>query len=236
MNADSIFGSLAIGKDTSGNFRQSIYGLAVRSTANGRFIALHDKKLVDVTELTIDGTENLIYRIPKKRPIPKKDIIVRSDNPFAVMFVEEVLAGGTVKGIDPATGDVEEYHPVTNLLNMHFFVTVSGPASLLANTDSHELLPLLLLSSQAGGTTTADPLTMILLLQGLGSKKLDSTVLTTLALLRGGLAGGSNDPLALILALQGSDLFDQEKAPRGGGPPGGAPDEADVEKVVRPKT
>ena len=172
MNAESIFGSVAIGKDTTGNFKQSIYGLAVRSTPDGKFIAWHDDELVDVTDLTFDGTENLIYRLPKKSPTPKKDIIIRSENPFSVMFVEEVLDGGTVKGIDPATGAVQECRPVTNLLHIHFFVTVVGPESLMAKNHDNELLPLLLLGSQGSGANTADPLTTMVLMRSLRSKEL----------------------------------------------------------------
>jgi hypothetical protein len=210
MNAQSIFGSVAIGKDTSGNFKQSIYGLAVRSTPDGKFIARHDDELVDVTDLTFDGTENLIYRLPKEMPKPK-DIIVRSDSPFSVIFATEV-DGGTVKGIDPATGELQEYRPVTNLLNVHFFVTVVGPDSLLEkNNGANALLPLLLLGGQGTGANTTDPLATILLMRSLGSKELDNNALTMLLLLKGGLAGGTNDPLALILALQGSDLFAKEK-------------------------
>jgi hypothetical protein len=211
MNLQSVFGSVAIGKDTSGNFKQSMYGLAVKATADGRFVARHKNELVDVTDLTIDGTENLIYRLPTKKPTPKKDIIIRSDNPFSVLFVEEVLAGGTVKGIDPATGDVQEYRPVTNLLSTNFFVTVVGPDSLLEGKDENELLPFLLLGNQSAGANTSDPLTTLLLMQSLGSKKLDNKALMTLMLLRGGTAGGSNDPLTLMLALRGSNFFQQQE-------------------------
>jgi hypothetical protein len=260
MNTQSLFGSVAIGKDTSGNFKQSVYGLAVRSGPQGRFIARRDGELVDVTDLTFDGTENLVYRFPKKNPTPKQDIIIRSDIPFSVLFVEEVSDGGTVKGIDPATGEIQEYRPVTNLLNTHFFVAPVGPENLISgdeDNDGKELLPLLLLlgnqgtgaitadplttilllrslgskeidskmlmmllllrggaaggGNQGTGAITADPLTTILLLRSLGSKEIDSKMLMLLLLLRGGAAGGSNDPFALLLALQGGDLFGEKK-------------------------
>jgi len=38
MNLQSIFGSVEIGKDTTGNFKQSIYGIAVKKGEN-KFIA-----------------------------------------------------------------------------------------------------------------------------------------------------------------------------------------------------
>ncbi len=218
MNAQSIFGSVSIGKDTSGNFKQSVYGLAVRSGPDGKFIARHNDELVDVTDLTFDGTENLVYRFPKKSPTPKKDIIIRSDNPFSVMFVDEVVGAGTVRGVDPATGEVQEYRPVTNLLNIHFFVTVVGPENLIRkddDDDGNELLSLLLFSGQGTTANAADPLTTFLLMRSLGSKEIDSKTLLLLLLLRGGATGGGNDPFALMLALQGSDLFAEEKKSRG---------------------
>ena len=214
MNTQSLFGSVAIGKDTSGNFKQSVYGLAVRSGLQGRYIARRDGELVDVTDLTFDGTENLIYRFPKKHPTPKKDIIIRSDIPFSVLFVEEVSADGKVKGLDPATGEIQEYRPVTNLLNIHFFVAAVGPENLIGgdeDDDAKELLPLLLLGNQGTGTQTADPLTTVLLLRSLGSKEIDSKVLPMLLLLRGAATGGSSnqgaganpaDPLTSILLLR----------------------------------
>jgi hypothetical protein len=213
MNIQSIISSVAIGKDTSGNFKQSMYGLAVRSGPDGKFVARHEGELVDVTDLTFDGTENLVYRLPKKKLTPKKDIIIRSDNPFSVLFVDEV-GGGTVRGIDPATGEVQEYRPVTNLLNTHFFVAAVGPESLLGKdegNDDNELLLLLLLGNQGTGVNTADPLTTLLLMRSLGSKEIDSKALMMLLLLRGGASGGGNDSLALMLALQGGDLFGEEK-------------------------
>src|SRR5438477_6429913 len=146
MNTESIFGSVAVGKDTSGNFRLSPYGLAVRSAPDGRFVARHKDELVDVTDLTFDGSENFVFRIPKKAPEPKKDIVIRSDSPFSALFVDEVLSDGRVRGTDPATGDVQEYRPVTNLVtqllgtggsrhDLHFFVTVSGRNNLFTKKD-----------------------------------------------------------------------------------------------------
>ena len=103
MDLHSIFGSVAIGKDTSGNFKQSMYGLAVRPASDGKFVARHKGQLTDVTDLVFDGSETLFYRLPTKDLVPGKDVLVRSDNPFSVLFVDEILAGGLVKGTDPGT-------------------------------------------------------------------------------------------------------------------------------------
>ena len=207
MTAESIIGSVAIGKDTSGNFKQSFYGLAVRPTPDGPFFARQEDKLVDVTNLTLDGTENLIYRIPKKT-VSNKDIIVRSDNPFSVMFVQEFHKDGSVWGIDPATQSVVHYLPVTNPLGVNFFVTVVGPEKLLEENDDNELMRFAILSNQ-GTAATTDPLTTIAWMRSLGSKEVDNKAFKMAMFSR--LAGGTNDPLAWMVAFQGSDLFEKEK-------------------------
>jgi hypothetical protein len=48
MNMQSLLGGIAIGKDSSGNFRPSLKGLAVRIEKN-RFVGLDDGQLLDVT-------------------------------------------------------------------------------------------------------------------------------------------------------------------------------------------
>ncbi|HMG68790.1 MAG TPA: hypothetical protein VK588_13925, partial [Chitinophagaceae bacterium] len=129
MNLQSIFGSIAIGKDSSGNFKQSAYGIAAK-TENNKFIARQFSKkatnkkdkgnhgraaggdetiekavtgFIDVTDLTLDGTETLFYRVPVKIKdlVPHQDMIIRSDNPFSVLFVEEV-DGDVISGYDPS--------------------------------------------------------------------------------------------------------------------------------------
>lgn len=218
MNPEAIFGSVAMGKDTSGNFKQSLYGLAVRSVAGGGFTAWHDGELVDVTNLTLDGSENLFYRLPKRRPL-KKDVVIRSDNPFSALFVEGVTADGTISGIDPGTGQIQDFRPIRNPIGPHFFVTVVGPERLLQKTDDNQLLPLLLLSRQSAGSNAPDLLTSLLLMRSLGPTEsaggpLGSKALMMMLLAQGNQAGGGgSDPLSLLLALQGSDLFTQENEP-----------------------
>ena len=208
MSLGSIFGSVAIGKDTSGNFKLSPYGLAVRSGPDSRFIARRDDELVDVTDITFAGTENLIYRIPKMTP-SEKDIIIRSDNPFSVLFVDKVdNDDGRVEGTDP-DGNIQQVRPVTNLLTQalaersSFFVTVASLDSFLEGGRESSLLSLLLLAGQAGGSNSAaDPWRTMLFLQGLGGRELDEKTLALLMLLQGTAAAGTNDPLTIVLALR----------------------------------
>jgi len=208
MSLGSIFGSVAIGKDTSGNFKLSPYGLAVRSGPDSRFIARRDDELVDVTDITFAGSENLIYRIPKMTP-SEKDIIIRSDNPFSVLFVDKVdNDDGRVEGTDP-DGNIQQVRPVTNLLTQalaersSFFVTVASLDSFLEGGRESSLLSLLLLAGQAGGSNSAaDPWRTMLFLQGLGGRELDEKTLALLMLLQGTAAAGTNDPLTIVLALR----------------------------------
>jgi len=164
--------------------------------------------LVDVTDITFAGTENLIYRIPKMTP-SEKDIIIRSDNPFSVLFVDKVdNDDGRVEGTDP-DGNIQQVRPVTNLLTQalaersSFFVTVASLDSFLEGGRESSLLSLLLLAGQAGGSNSAaDPWRTMLFLQGLGGRELDEKTLALLMLLQGTAAAGTNDPLTIVLALR----------------------------------
>src|SRR5262245_13946129 len=108
--------SPAIGKDTSGNFKFSIKGLAVRGGPDGKFIAREGDQFVDVTDLTFDGGENYIWRVPAEE-LKAGDIIIKSDNPFSALIVTKSNHGAHIEGFDPATSTCVEYCPPTNLLN-----------------------------------------------------------------------------------------------------------------------
>src|SRR6266496_1420495 len=146
MNLQSLFGTVTIGKDTSGNFRHSFKGLAVRATTEGKFIAYDGHEFIDVTNVTIEGGESYVYRLPVKIP-QNGDLIVRSDNPFSVLFVEKVLDehGAHIEGFDPATNTCVEYCPPANVLGCRFFIKV---VSLMGRLFKHgedifDILPLL---------------------------------------------------------------------------------------------
>jgi len=222
MNLQSIFGSVAIGKDTSGNFKQSIYGIAVKN-AEGKFIARHSREkghrrsegggdeeenspdFMDVTDLTLDATEGLFYRMPvKMEDLKPNDIIIRSDNPFSVLFVEEVRSD-SVRGFDPSSNQMQTYKPLANMLDIKFLIRIVGPGNLLDDNDSNELLPLLLAGNQGAGGQN-DSLSSLLLLKALGSGKTDDKMLRTLMLL-GNNNNAGNNLLPLLLSLKGEGLF-----------------------------
>lgn len=212
MNLQSIIGNVALGQDTSGRFRSSIYGLAVRVGSGDRFVAWHQGSLVDVSDLLISGMDAWVYRVPVRK-VTANDVIVRSDDPFSVIFVDKASSDSTVTGIDPETGDVVEYRPPTNLLGVHLFVRVSSALDGIAGHSAKDsLLPLLLLSGGAGGAgpTAApggglDPMTLLLLTGGLG-KRLETDSLLLPLLMRGS-AGGDSSGLLLAWMASGGDLF-----------------------------
>jgi hypothetical protein len=169
MDASSILGGIGIGKDTSGNFRLSPAGLAVRS--GNRWVVNQNNQLLDVTGLTIDSVQNVVVRVPTQQ-VAAGDIIVLSDNPFNVLFVQSVDANGHLHGLELNSSQVVEYVPNNNLLGVQIFVKVVNLAQLFnANLGGNNLLPLLFLT------------------QGNG---IDSLLLA-------GALGGANNPLANLL-------------------------------------
>jgi hypothetical protein len=195
MNLQSIFGGISIGKDTTGNFRSSLKGLAVRASPGGEFLTLDGKNLVDVSDLTIEGTEQYVYRLPVQS-VKAGDLIITSESPFAALFVQEVVrADGHLLGLDPYNLQVE-YTPPTNLFNVRFFVTVVSLLDLNGPIGAQNLLPLLLLGNK-GDNSGMDGLTTILLLQALGGTAFGEDNLLPLLLF-----GGAGDALETMLLLQ----------------------------------
>src|SRR5438094_5242892 len=94
MDFESLLGGVKLGKDTSGNFKVSLAGVAVRPAPGAKFVALEEDRLVEVDDVTLDGGDSYIYRIPTEK-VEKGDLIVRSENPFSVIFVGEVKEDGS---------------------------------------------------------------------------------------------------------------------------------------------
>src|SRR5258708_5651549 len=161
MNIGSILNGISIGKDTSGNFKLTPEGLAVRTTADGKFFVNKKDRLLDVSDLTFDGAENYVYRLPVQRDDVKAgDLIITSENPFGVLFVHSVHNDGGVKGLDPGIRQEIEYVPPTNVIvDVQLYVkVVSLLDGLVLGTGSDALLPLLLLGSQGGSANPDDTL------------------------------------------------------------------------------
>src|SRR6266487_2094120 len=200
MDFKSIFGGIAIGKDISGNFKLSFKGLAIRAS-DDKFVAKDGDQFLDVTDLTLDGTENFVYRLPVQN-VNNGDVVIMSENPFTVMFVQNVDQDGTtISGYVPQTGTIESWFPTTNVLNVQFFVKVVSLLDGLGgdNTGANNLLPLLLLGKRGNGSNSDDSLTALLMLQAFGGKTLDGNNLLPLLLL----SGSKGDGLETLLLMQG---------------------------------
>jgi hypothetical protein len=204
--------SPAIGKDTSGNFKFSIKGLAVRGGPDGKFIARDGDQFVDVTDLTFDGAENYIYRLPVEEPKPR-DIIIRSDNPFCALFVTKVEHHGAhvahIEGFDPATNTCVEYCPPTNLLNCRFFVKiVSFLDNIFTHKNSCEAMAFLSWATKSAGSTSDDLLPLLLMSRSAGGKLPDDERLLLPLIFAGGNGSGNSvEKLLLLQAFGGANLF-----------------------------
>jgi len=211
MNINSILNGIKIGKDISGNFKPSFEGLAVRTTADGKFFSMNKahKQLVDVSDLTLDGGEAYVYRLPvTKNELKPGDLIITSEeNPFRVLFIEQVHPNGEIKGLDPSTSLISEYTPQANLfIDITLYVKV---VSLLGGFDQDEgaegILPLLLLGSKGDNASPDNPLNTLLLVKALGGKTADKKLLPLLLL-----SGSKSEGLETVLllhALGGTSAF-----------------------------
>jgi len=207
---------VSIGQDTSGYFKLSFNGLAVKAP-DGRFLAyVRDSKdktkdhLLDVSELTLDGTDNFIYRIPVPfKKVKRGDLVITSEDPFSAVFArDDADANGQFSALNPEDNTKTEYIQPANLFNIQFFVKVFSPiavgglaaGALGGGAFEEKLLPLLLL-----GDKKDDGLAKLLLLQGLsggalGGKALEGNNLLPLLLLSD--KGGKSNLLEILLLLQ----------------------------------
>jgi hypothetical protein len=202
MNMQSLLGGIAIGKDSSGNFRPSLKGLAVRIEKN-RFVGLDDGQLLDVTPLTFDNADDIVYRMPIKEP-KKGDLIVISDSPLRALFVLEMLDNGHLKGLHPINSAFINYAPTANLLNIKFYVkVVSLVDAMVGKTDEEKLLLLSLLGKGDGRAGVGENLLPLLLVQFSGGRALDQDLMRLLLIRSVGTsAGGAAEVLVLQHLMQ----------------------------------
>jgi hypothetical protein len=203
MNLQSLLGGIAIGRDNSGNFRPSLKGVAVRSE-RGRFVGLDNGQLLDVTPLTFDNADDIVYRMPIKDP-KGGDLIVISDSPLRALFVQDVLDNGHLKGLDPINSAVINYAPTTNLLNVKFYVkVVSLVDAVVGKADEDKLLLLSLLGKGDGRAGVGENLLPWLLMQ-LGGGQVIDQYLMRLLLIRsvGTTTGGAAEVLIVQHLMQG---------------------------------
>jgi hypothetical protein len=205
MDVKSLFGGVAIGKDTSGNLKPSFNRLAVKDWA-GRFVSMDPdhETLIDNVNFVIDGADSYVYRIPVKE-VNKGDVIIKSDNPFDALFVLE-QDNGQITGLNPLTKNRETYSPPHNLLlqGAQFFVKAISLVDAVGDGDfGRNLLPLILLSdgfgTGTGNTGSSSNLTSLILLQTLGGRAIDLNKLLPFLVL----SDSKGDGAEKLLALQG---------------------------------
>jgi len=208
MDASSVLGGITIGRDTSGNFRLSPAGLAVRF--GDRWVVNENGQLRDVTGLTIESIQNVVVRIPSQR-VAAGDVVVLSDNPLNVLFVQNVDQNGHLHGLELESSQVVEYVPTNNILGMAVLVRAVNLAQAFnpppgggggRNPRANNLLPLLLLSGGNGGDKIADAL---LLSSALGGQQQPQNIANLLPLLFLRSQGGALDSLLLAGAFGGGN-------------------------------
>jgi hypothetical protein len=197
-----MFGA-QIGKDTTSNFALSFNGLAVR-TIDNRFVVPGFKgntaTLTDVTCLTIN-VDPCVWRIPVAfEKVKPGDLLVRSDMPFSLLFVQESKEQERrLHVIDPMTDQaVDIVVPDRTLEVPSFLVRIVSLYDVFdaddfkggegegegkgAGDSFNTLLPLLL--SSCGGNT--------------GGNLLNNNILLAMLLSRGGSGIKNLAPLLLL--------------------------------------
>ena len=232
-NGQSVFG-VKLGKDLSDNFALTFTGLAVRAPDGRLYQFAKDNPsapLADVTGLTISSSKPVAYRIPVST-VEVGAILVTSDEPFAVLFVQEVVSPTHIRGIDPFRQEQVDYVVPSNIFSLAFFVRVVSIFDLFGGAGGG------IFGTPPGGASAFNPLLFLLLARGDSDKrdKKDSLALLAALSQTGGGAAPSNiallalllddiDPL-LLLALQGFGAPPSAPPSASGGPTGGAPPSA----------
>ena len=164
MNAGSLYGGVMIGKETSDWIKLSFQGQpAVRSSADGRFVSSDGVQLFDVTGLTLEGSQEYLFRFPVNTgDLRRGDLVVTSDNPFHALFVNAVRPDGRISGLDPQTSTFVDYVPPANPLfrNGQFLIAVQSLVGGFGQEAAQQgggfqfpagILPFLLLGKADGG-------------------------------------------------------------------------------------
>lgn len=119
FNADKLFGG-QIGPDQSGKFKISMMGLAMKDES-GSFVAYNREQgeMTDVMDMTFDGMEGAIFRLPVVE-VEEGDLISHGKD---LLYVETVN-GNRVTALNPFTSKLEVVVPKGNLFGFKFFIKV----------------------------------------------------------------------------------------------------------------
>jgi hypothetical protein len=139
LDLSSIFGEF--GKDTSGNFKLSTMGLAIKD-ASGKFVCYNGKSMVDVMGMVFN-VKDVIFKMPVASVGPKDLIITSGSTP---LYVEEVNDDGSLNCFNPQTSQRVTYVPPDNIMGMKLFTKVISLFDLSQgiNPGGNPMMPLLM--------------------------------------------------------------------------------------------
>ena len=192
MDTSNLF-NFDFGPASSGQFRMSPYGLAVRTQANG-WVAYNAKtgELMDVDILNFDISK-MIYKMPVAlTAIKPGDILMHCGKP---VFVREVTTGSnTVHVIDYTNATVAGILPVKSPFGFNFFTKVCPLFNFdqaSANNDNPfgNMLPFLMLNGEKDGS-------------------FDPTLLFMASAMTGGNIDFASNPMMLYCLMNRSDKGD----------------------------
>jgi hypothetical protein len=185
--------------------------------------------LIDVTCLTI-GADPYVFRIPVSvEDVEAGDLLVRSDSPLSLLFVERPPRDGRIQGIDPRSDEaVEILIPDKSLDIPTLLVRVvslfGGLDGIFGEGEEEEeggfggggMWPLLMMGGLGGGLNISGSNNLALALALSRSRKLDSRIL--FLLLGSGSQTTSLNQALLLSALSGRQgLFGSRRTAKAGG-------------------
>lgn len=211
MDLSSVLNGISIGKDTTGNFRPTLMGLAVR-TDDGKFVVREGDGFLEFpAEWVPSGGDGYVFRLPVKlHDVKRHDVIVRSETPMRTMFVEKVDAGSKqIEGLDPASRERITYVPPSNLLLKTELCVkvVSLIDDLPLKGNGSRMLPWLLMTQGAGAASSGDgALSTLLMTQALDGGASEQELLPLL-LMSPGSGSDSMQAFLVMQALSGKTLL-----------------------------
>src|SRR5215813_6313001 len=158
----ALFCDIQIGKDLTGNFALSYKGVAIQSDCGRRFLTFRVERdgvrIYDVTGLTLPGCDGFVYRVPvKKEQVRKYDLLLISECPLQVVFVEHIDPNtGRVKGITSSGNEVSYIPPVrlgecASYIRLVSILDVCGMESSEMSEEQIGLIAALLCCKPCGG-------------------------------------------------------------------------------------
>lgn len=148
---------------TGDNVKMSMYGLAIKNTAN-TYVAYDAKtgNVVDVDCFNFDGGKYMFKMPVAIKDIKKGDVVIHNRVP---MFVIDTVGG--IKVVDIREGEKKEIMPTTNMFGFNFVTKVvsifDGMGQATADAPFGNMLPLMMMGDSKGDN---DAMLMFMMMQG----------------------------------------------------------------------